>query len=111
MSSPETVHAAHRRAPSVTRAQLQALVCEWSLMLKGEGLPPETVLVAVKKLVQEAIAPSLAGYADADMSGYRRDVLITDASQWCIEAYFDRPSSLCRTSPHEANGSQVERPS
>ena len=104
----ETVHAGHRGAMPLTRSQLRALVREWCLMLKEEGLAPETVLVAVKRLVQEAITPSVAAYADAEASDYRREVLVSDASQWCIEAYFDATPHVHRTYAYGTNGDGEE---
>ena len=105
----DTVQSADPGAPPLTRSQLHALVREWSAMLKGEGLPPERVLVVVKRFVHEAIAPSMAHYGTAAAPEYRPDVLVTDASQWCIEAYFGDASSPRRTSPNEADGADAER--
>ena len=103
--------AAHRGAPPITRSQLRTLVREWSSMLKAEGLPPERVLVVVKRFVDEAIAPSLTHYAEADAPDYRRDALVSDASRWCIEAYFDSASAsaLRETSPNETHVGAGER--
>ena len=78
-------------------------------MLKDEGLPPEKVLVVVKRFVHEAIAPSVPRYADADASDYRRDALVADASQWCIEAYFNQSCAPQSALPNEAHGGDVER--
>jgi hypothetical protein len=82
--------AAHRGAPPITRSQLRALV---------------------KRFVDEAIAPSLTHYAEADAPDYRRDALVSDASRWCIEAYFDSASAsaLRETSPNETHVGAGER--
>ena len=105
----DTISTAHRGALPLTKSQLRALVREWSMMLKEEGLPPERVLVVVKRFVHEAIAPSLTRYADADAADHRRDPLVADASQWCIEAYFDSASAHRGTPPNELHGGASER--
>ncbi len=107
----DTAQAAPRGVPPLTRSQLHALVREWSLMLKGEGLPPERVLVVVKRFLHEAMAPAVARSSRADVLDFRVDALLADASQWCIEAYFDSGSdSTARgTSPNETPGDAIER--
>ena len=107
----DTVKSTRPGAPPLTRSQLHALVREWSAMLKAEGLPPERVLVVVKRFVHEAIAPSMAHSGNADAVEYRPDVLVTDASQWCIEAYFGQGSARRRPSPNEADAADAERQS
>ena len=97
----DTVQATERGAPPLTRSQLRAVVREWSVMLRAQGLPPEQVLVVVKSFVRDAIAPSVARYADADASDYHGDALVTDASQWCIEAYFEGGASAWAASPND----------
>jgi hypothetical protein len=86
-------------------------VREWSVMLKSEGLPPERVLVVVKRFVHEAIAPAVTHYTQADAPDYRVDALVADASQWCIEAYFDSDSdsTLRGRSPNETQVGASER--
>lgn len=74
---------------TVSQDELRALVCEWTLMLKEGGLPPEKALVSVKTLVREAIAPHISSYAGVDLAE-RPVALLADASQWCIEAYFGK---------------------
>jgi len=78
-------------------------------MLKEEGLPPERVLVVMKRFVHEALAPSMTHYADVDAPDWRRDLLVADASQWCIEAYFDTASALGGTAPNETSIGAGER--
>ena len=105
----DSVQAAHRGAPPLTRSQLRAVVREWSLMLRGQGLPPEKVLVVVKTFVRDAIAPSVARHADADASDHHGDALVTDASQWCIEAYFEGNASGWRATPNDGDGGKGGR--
>ena len=105
----DTADAAHRGVPPLPRSQLRALVREWSRMLKGEGLPPERVLVVVKRFVHEAIAPAVAHYTRATASDCRVDALVADASQWCIEAYFECASALRGASPNDSGGDAGER--
>ena len=104
----DTIQAAHRGAPPLTRSQLRAVVREWSLMLRGQGLPPEKVLVVVKTFVRDAVAPSVARYADTDAE-HRGDALVTDASQWCIEAYFEGGASGRRATPNDGDGGKGGR--
>ena len=105
----DTAQAGHRGAPPLTGSQLRALVREWTMVLRTEGLPPERVLVVVKRFVHEAIAPSVTHYADADAPNHRRDLLVADASQWCIEAYFDAASAGRETTPNDHDGGAAER--
>lgn len=104
----DTAQAGHRGAPPLTGSQLRALVREWTMVLRAEGLPPERVLVVVKRFVHEAIAPSLARYTDDDVSDVRRDTLLAEASRWCIEAYFDAASADLETMPNEDDGGAAE---
>ena len=105
----DTVQAAQRGAPPLTRSQLRAVVREWSLMLRGQGLPPEKVLVVVKTFVRDAIAPSVARHAAPDASDHHGDALVTDASQWCIEAYFDGDASAWTSLPNDGDGGKGGR--
>lgn len=81
-----SVYASHTGA--LSREELRMLVCEWTLTLRSDGVPPERALVTVKTLVREGIAPLVSRYDDADL-GDDRTALVADASQWCIEAYFN----------------------
>ena len=76
------------------------MVREWTLLLKEEGFLPEKALVAVKALVREAIAPHIFRYDSGDPADDVRRALVADASQCCIDAYFNRapetPERSCR---------------
>jgi hypothetical protein len=82
--------ASHARVRTLTKDELRSLVIEWTGALKGGGLPPEKVLVAVGALVSDAFVPYVVRYVDADPNDCRHEVIVTDASQWCIEAYFNK---------------------
>lgn len=73
-------------------------------MLRGQGLPPDRVLVVVTTFVRDAIAPSVAPHADADASDHHGDALVTDASQWCIDAYFDEGTSAWASLHNDGDG-------
>lgn len=79
-------------------------------MLRGQGLPPEKVLVVVKSFVRDAIAPSVARYADVDATDHHGDALVTDASRWCIEAYFEGGARGWREAPNDGDGANGARP-
>lgn len=74
---------------SIPRGELRALVRDWTTQLKEQGLPPERVLALVKSRVREAILPHVSRYADSDDADSRQDRLMSDSSQWCIEALFE----------------------
>ena len=73
--------------------QLRAVVQMWTQMLREGGLPPEKVLAAVKAFVRESATASLLSGTDAELdeSFHQRDLLVKQASAWCIEAYFAEP--------------------
>ena len=75
--------------PALTRAELHRLVRYWVGMLKEAGLPPEEVLIAVKALVRDTIVPRYKCYADEADEQEARIAFVRDASQWCIDAYFE----------------------
>jgi len=75
--------------PTLTHAELQRLVRYWVAKLKGAGFLPEEVLIAVKSLVRETIVPHYTGYADETDQSDPGIAFVRDASQWCIEAYYE----------------------
>lgn len=74
---------------SISRVELRAVVREWTASLKEQGLPPERVLALVKLRVRETILPHVSRFADIDPDDPRHDRLLSDSSQWCIEALFE----------------------
>lgn len=74
---------------TLSHAQLRGLVRHWTDTMKEAGLPPEDALAAVKSLVRETIVPRYGRYADGKDDADARLAFVRDASQWCIEAYFD----------------------
>ena len=81
--------AAQDTCSPLTQNELRRLVREWVEELKGAELPPEKVLATVKTLVKEYVVPRYPHYADAKDDGVGRIAFVRDASQWCIEAYFE----------------------
>lgn len=77
-------------AESISRPELRALVHSWTSQLREQGLPPERVLAIVKSRVRDAILPRATHYVDGDEGDQRQDRLMSDSSQWCIEALFER---------------------
>lgn len=80
-------------AESISRQELRAVVREWTVSLKEQGLPPERVLALVKSRVREKILPHASRYADTNAGDPRQDRLLSDSSQWCIETLFERSDS------------------
>jgi hypothetical protein len=76
-------------AESISKDELRTLVREWTANLREQGLPPERVLATVKSRVRDIILPHTSRYAENDAPNDRQDRLLTDSSQWCIEALFE----------------------
>jgi hypothetical protein len=76
-------------AESISKDELRALVREWTSGLREQGLPPERVLAIVKSRVRDVILPHTSRYVDTDATDQRQDRLMSDSSQWCIEALFE----------------------
>lgn len=93
---------------ALSKQDLHALVGEWTLILKKEGLPPEKVLVAVKTLVRELLAPHVTRYDDVELSENRAP-LIAGASQCCIDVYFRQPGSRTAGRGKAPDGNGVAR--
>ena len=91
-----TAHTTHMH--TLSKEELRSLVCEWTLTLKEEGFLPEKALVTVKTLVREAVSPHVSHY-DRSALADDRTALIVDASQYCIDAYFNEAAArLARAS-------------
>ena len=63
---------------------LRGALCEYVRDLKGQGLPPEAVVVAVKSAVHRSTRGLTPTYPE------RRDaaILLDRVVRWCIEEYF-----------------------
>ena len=65
------------------RPRLRQRVCRYVDALKGDGTPPERVIVQVKDLVREsADVPPIERHIDE----FNR--LVVDVIGWCIERYY-----------------------
>jgi len=63
--------------------ELHAAICEYVHSLKGAGVPPEAVIVAVK---------GVAGRAGLPHFGVPEDTLLIErVVRWCIEEYYRVP--------------------
>ena len=72
----------------LSRDELRALVRDWTVRLRAEGMRPEQALVRVKARVRDNVLPATA-YLVAGDEEARQNVAMSDASTFCIEAYFD----------------------
>ena len=89
-SHTQSVRPPRGKERSISRAELRRLVVVMVDILREMNLPPEKVLVAVKAVVRDGISPHIAQYVGDDGNvEERRQALIEDAAQWCIEAYFE----------------------
>ena len=73
-----------REAAARHRAAVRSAVGEFVRLMRDAGLPPETVLVAVKKRLTLSITAATPGAPEPDASQ-----LESDASLWAIKAYFE----------------------
>lgn len=78
--------------------------------MKGEGFPPEKALVTVKALVKDAISPHIAHYDGAALT-HDRTAPVADASQWCIDAYFNEAPERRLREGATSGGNTVARKS
>jgi len=75
--------------------EIQRHVFEYADELKGLGLPPERVIVAVKRVANEAgLHSSRIIPSPKHLEG--KDKLLVDMVGWCIERYYGKP-------PHAEN--------
>jgi hypothetical protein len=99
-----------RNMRTLSKDELRSFVSEWTLILKAEGVPPEKVLVTVKTLVRVAIAPRVASY-DGVMVAKGHTALMTDASQCCIDVYFNEEAARLARARSLASGTAIARKS
>jgi sulfur carrier protein ThiS len=71
--------------------EIQQQVCQYADKLKALGLPPERVIVAVKRVANEAGVRSTARVVPSTIILDGKDKLLVDIVGWCIERYYDRP--------------------
>ena len=64
---------------------LRIAVCEFTFAHRGQGLTPEGVLIALKKLIEDRATPQIANHG----SDWNGDRLRESVSTWCIKAYFN----------------------
>jgi hypothetical protein len=80
-------------APAVER-EIQREVWDYADELKGLGLPPERVIIAVKRAANEAGLYSTQRVITTRSALDDADKLLVDMVGWCIERYYG---------PHRAN--------
>ena len=76
--------------PPIER-EIQRQVCAFADELKELGLPPERIILAVKRAANEA-----GIYSTIRISGFSRnldgpDKLLADMAGWCIHQYYGEP--------------------
>ena len=74
-------------------SEIRTRVWAYAEALRAVGLPPERVVVALKRVASAGgvNATSRLTSMPADLDG--RDKLLTDMVNWCIERYYDRPEA------------------
>lgn len=87
----------------LSRDELRALVRDWTVALRTEGMRPEQALVRVKAHVRDNVLPS-ASYLVAGDEEARQNVALSDASTFCIEAYFDEGVTVGDGASDQADG-------
>jgi hypothetical protein len=80
----DAVRLAASRDAEVMRA-LRLAVCEFTFAHRSDGLTPESVLIALKKLIDDRTMPRITPH-ETDWNGER---LREKISTWCIKAYFN----------------------
>ena len=68
---------------------IQRRVWAYADTLKELGLPPERVVVAVKRVARSAAVPPTSRITSFPMALDGRDKLLVDMVGWCIEGYYD----------------------
>ena len=64
-------------------AELRAAVCEYVCVQRGTGVPPEAIIVHIKRLVTQALP--------ADAAADARQPLMARVVDWSISAYYGDP--------------------
>lgn len=70
-----------RRDAHALRAELRTSVGAHARRLRGEGLPPERMLVLLKEAVRDATL--------AELPSHRAKELLDDVVRWSVAAYYD----------------------
>ena len=76
--------------PSIER-EIQRIVYSYADELKVLGLPPERVIVALKRVANEAGVYSTSRIVPSASQLEGKDKLLVDIVGWCIERYYSRP--------------------
>lgn len=71
--------------------EIQREVCAYADELKDLGLPPERVIVAVKRVANEAGLHTTRRVVPSSIQLDGKDKLLVDMVGWCIERYYGRP--------------------
>jgi len=69
--------------------EIRKRVWAYADTLKEMGLPPERVIVALKRVAREAGVDSTARMTTMPTELDGRDKLLVDMVGWCIERYYD----------------------
>ncbi len=72
---------------TVARAQLRASLTAYVTCLRGDGVPPERMLLLVKSAVAKPLGAALPG----SLGVIACWTMMEDAVRWSVEAYYDRP--------------------
>ena len=87
----ERLRAAYVAAPA-DDAELRSAVCASVDELTNAGLPIERIVIYIKRAADGGITPAFGAGRGRGWSGAEQAV-IDRAVTWCIERYFDRPST------------------
>jgi hypothetical protein len=71
-----------------TEREIRETVCEYVDQLKELGLPPERIIVAVKRLANEAGVRATSRLVATPATLEGADKLLVDMVAWCIERYY-----------------------
>jgi hypothetical protein len=74
--------------------EIQRQVYDYADELKRLGQPPERVIVAVKRVANEAGVRSTSRIVPSPALLEGKDKLLVDMVGWCIERYYYRPSHV-----------------
>jgi hypothetical protein len=71
--------------------EIQRNVCDYADELKGLGLPPERVIIAVKYTANQAGINATSAHLTHPRQLDGTDKLLADMVGWCIERYYGAP--------------------
>ena len=74
----------------LTERAIRRQVCDYADELKRLGLPPERVIVALKRLANEAGVVSMSRTIATPKALDGHDKLLVDIVAWCIDRYYSR---------------------